>query len=126
MLAGKESTVYHFDDEPRGMTRDYCFVGDIVQANILAIEKGSGQACNIGTCKETHTADLFNAVFDSMKAARPDISDERKNYNRGPARLGDLTKSCLLCGKAKQELGFEVKYSLQDGLAKTVKWRLTK
>jgi len=126
LLARKACTVYHFDDEPRGMTRDYCFVGDIVQANLLAIEKGSGQAFNIGTGKDTHTADLFNVVFDSMKAVKPDIPDELKNYNTGPARLGDLTKSCLLCGKAEQGLGFAVKYSLKDGLAKTVNWRLTK
>ncbi|MCK5196547.1 MAG: NAD-dependent epimerase/dehydratase family protein [Desulfobulbaceae bacterium] len=124
LLAGKSCMVYHYDDEPRGMTRDYCFVGDIVQANLLAIEKGSGQACNIGTCKETHTANLFNAVFDSMKAARPDIPDELKNYNTGPARLGDLTKSCLLCGKAEKELGFAPRYALEEGLAKTVAWRL--
>ena len=126
LLAGKSCTVYHYDDEPRGMTRDYCFVGDIVQTNLLALGKGSGQAYNIGTCKETHTADLFNAVFDSMKAARPGIPDQLKNYNTEPARLGDLTKSCLLCGKAKQELGFEVKHSLKDGLKKTVTWRLSK
>ena len=125
LLAGKSCMVYHYDDEPRGMTRDYCFVGDIVQANLLAIEKGSGQACNIGTCKETHTANLFNAVFDSMKAARPDIPDELKNYNTGPARLGDLTKSCLLCNKAEKELGFAPRYSLEEGLAKTIAWRLT-
>lgn len=126
LLAGKPCTVYHFDDEPKGMTRDYCFVGDIVQANLLAIENGSGQAFNIGTGKDTHTANLFNAVFDSMKAARPDIPDELKNYNTGPARLGDLTKSCLLCGKAENELGFKPRYNLEDGLKKTVVWRLAK
>jgi UDP-glucose 4-epimerase len=124
LLAGKESTVYHYDDEPKGMTRDYCFVGDIVQANLLAIEKGSGQAFNIGTEKETHTVDLFNTVFDSMKAARPDVLDELKQYRTGSARLGDLTKSCLLCGKAEKELGFAARYSLEEGLTKTVAWRL--
>ncbi|MBC8316831.1 MAG: NAD-dependent epimerase/dehydratase family protein [Desulfobulbaceae bacterium] len=124
LLAGKPCTVYHFDDQPKGMTRDYCFVGDIVQANLLAIDKGSGQAFNIGTGKDTHTADLFNTVFDSMKTARPEISDALKKYKTGPARLGDLTKSCLLCGKAQKELGFQVKFSLAEGLAKTVDWRL--
>jgi UDP-glucose 4-epimerase len=126
LLAGKACTVYHFDDEPRGMTRDYCFVGDIVQANLLAIEKGSGQAFNIGTGKDTHTADLFNVVFDTMKEARPDVPDDLKQYKTGPARLGDLTKSCLLCGKASNELGFQPSYNLEQGLAQTVNWRLTK
>ena len=124
LLADKTCTIYHYENEPRGMTRDYCFVGDIVQANLLALDGGSAQAYNIGTGKETHTADLFDAVFDSMKAAHPSVSDELKNYNTGPARLGDLTKSCLLCEKAEQELGFQAKYSLSDGLIETVQWRL--
>lgn len=126
LLAGKPCTVYHYGDEPRGMTRDYCYVGDIVQANLLALEKGDGQAYNIGTEQETHTADLFNAVFDSMKAVKSDISADLKNYKTGSARPGDLTKSCLLCGKAEKELGFQVNYSLSEGLAETVAWRLSK
>ena len=124
LLAGKSCTVYHFPDEPRGMTRDYCFVGDIVQANLLALDKGSGSAFNIGTGIETHTADLFRAVFAVMKEAAPDLSDELRKFATGAARPGDLTKSCLLCGKAKKELGFAPEFSLAAGLAKTVNWRV--
>ena len=124
LLAGQACSIYHYPNEPRGMTRDYCFVGDIVQANLLALGKGSGKAFNIGTGVETHTADLFAEVFAAMKKAKPDLDEELLKFNRGDARLGDLTKSCLLCDKAKQELGFAPKFSLSQGLGKTVAWRL--
>ena len=126
LLAGKSCTVYHFSDEPRGMTRDYCFVGDIVQANLQALEKGSGGAFNIGTTKETHTADLFHAIFEEIKKQRPDLSDELRNCLTGAGRPGDLTRSCLLCRKAEKELGFKPRYSLTQGLEKTATWRLDK
>jgi UDP-glucose 4-epimerase len=126
LLAGKSCTIFHFPDEPRGMTRDYCFVGDIVQANMQALEKGSGGAFNIGTTKETHTADLFNVIFEEIKKQHPDLSDELRNCLTGAGRPGDLTRSCLLCQKAEKELGFKPRYSLTQGLEKTATWRLDK
>ena len=125
LLAEKSCTVFHFPDEPRGMTRDYCFVGDIVQANLQALEKGSGGAFNIGTTRETHTADLFKAVFEVIKKERPGLPDELRHYATGAGRPGDLTKSCLLCLKAEKELGFKPHHSLIQGLEKTAAWRLT-
>lgn len=126
LLAGKKCTVYHFADEPRGMTRDYCYVGDVVQANLLALEKGSCQAFNIGTCKETHTADLFREVFTSIKKVRPQLSEDLLVYDTGAGRPGDLTKSCLVLEKAKEILGFEPKHDLARGLDKTTAWRIGK
>ena len=124
LLAGEKCAVYHFPDEPRGMTRDYCFVGDIVQSNLLAIDKGSRGAYNIGTCRETHTADLFDKVFAAMKKLRPEIDDELRNYETGTGRPGDLTRSCLIYDKAGVELGFNPQFSLEQGLAETAKWRV--
>jgi UDP-glucose 4-epimerase len=124
LLAGKKCAVYHFPDEPRGMTRDYCFVGDIVQANLQAIDKGSKGAFNIGTCKETHTADLFNEVFAALKNLRPELDDELRKYETGAGRPGDLTRSCLIYDKAGDELGFNPHFSLDQGLAETAKWRV--
>ena len=126
LLAGKSCTIYHFPDEPRGMTRDYCFVGDIVQANLRALEKGSGGAFNIGTTKETHTADLFNVVFEVIQKQRPGLPDELRTCSTEAGRPGDLTRSCLLCQKAEKELGFKPRHSLTQGLQKTAAWRLEK
>lgn len=126
LLSGKSCTVYHYPDEPRGMTRDYCFVGDVVQANLLALHKGKNEAFNIGTGIATHTEDLFTAIFTAVKKARPDTRGELCLPAKGPARPGDLTQSCLIIDKAQNLLGFWPNFPLERGLEKTLEWQLNK
>jgi UDP-glucose 4-epimerase len=76
LLAGKPSTLYHFPDEPRGMSRDYCYVGDIVRANVVTLDSGSRGVFDIGTGGATHTLDLFYAVFDALKEKVPVTIEE--------------------------------------------------
>ncbi len=125
LLNGQPCIVYHYPEEPRGMTRDYCYVRDVVRANLLALDKGSGEAFNVGTGQETHTADLFIEVFQAMQGLKSDIPDNLQKYTIGPARSGDLRRSCLLCDKAMAEMGFMPSYSMTEGLQETAKWRLS-
>ena len=125
LLNNQACTVYHFADEPRGMTRDYCFVGDIVQANLLALGTGSGEAFNIGTTVATHTLDLFAAIYAAIKEVKPDLAEALRVPVKGAARAGDLTQSCLKVDKARQVLGFTARHDLMAGLRKTLQWRLT-
>ena len=123
LISGKGSVVYRYPEEPRGMTRDYCFVGDVARANLLAIEKGSGQAFNIGTEVATHTLDLYSAIHEAVKS-RLDIPKGLEKPGIGDARPGDLKRSCLDFAKAKKELGWEPKAGLKEGLGLTLQWRL--
>ena len=123
LISGKGSVVYRYPEEPRGMTRDYCFVGDVARANLLAIEKGSGQAFNIGTEVATHTLDLYSAIHEAVKS-RLDIPKGLEKPAIGDARPGDLKRSCLDFAKAKKELGWEPKAGLKEGLGLTLQWRL--
>lgn len=123
LISGKGCTVYRYPEEPRGMTRDYCFVGDVARANLLAIEKGSGQAFNIGTEVATHTLDLYSAIHEAVKS-RVAIPEGLDNPEIGEARPGDLKRSCLNYAKAKKELGWEPKSDLKEGLGLTLQWRL--
>lgn len=125
LLEGKACTVYHFADEPRGMTRDYCFVGDIVQANLLALNKGSGEVVNIGTGMATNTMTLYESVFNTLKESRPDLDEKLRFPQKGSARPGDLSRSCLNVEKAGGILGFKATCSLEEGLKKTLQWRIT-
>ncbi|MDD5759840.1 MAG: NAD-dependent epimerase/dehydratase family protein [Desulfobulbaceae bacterium] len=125
LLNNQSCTVYHFADEPRGMTRDYCFVGDVVQANLLALEKGSGEAFNIGTTVATHTLDLFEAIYAAIKEVKPALDNSLRSPVKGEARAGDLTQSCLNVDKAKHILGFSAQHDLMAGLRKTLQWRQT-
>jgi UDP-glucose 4-epimerase len=125
LLRNQPCTVYHFANEPRGMTRDYCFVGDVVTANLLALAKGSGEAFNIGTTVATHTLDLYAAIYAIIKEARPELAAALQVPAQGAARAGDLTQSCLKVDKAEQMLGFAAEHDLLAGLRKTLQWRLT-
>ncbi|NPA95907.1 MAG: NAD-dependent epimerase/dehydratase family protein [Thermodesulfobacteria bacterium] len=124
LLAGKKCTLYHFPEDPRGMIRDYCFVGDVVEANVQALDKGSCQAYNIGTGVETKTQDLFEKIYMVMKE-RVNLPDELAELERKEARAGDLKKSCLDCSKAKKELEWTPAHDLEQGLRKTLDWRLS-
>lgn len=125
LLNSQPCTVFHFANEPRGMTRDYCYVGDVVQANLLALAKGTGEAFNIGTTVATHTLDLFEAIYAAIKEVRPELAEALRLPVKGEARAGDLTQSCLKVDKARQTLGFAAAYDLMAGLRKTLQWRLT-
>lgn len=124
LLGGKQCTLYHFDDEPRGMTRDYCFSGDVARANLLALDKGSGDAFNIGTGVITHTEELFAAIHSVMKdkAKLPPGLDVML---RAKARPGDLKRSCLNAEKARRVLGWEPEFDLARGLERTLQWRMS-
>ncbi len=124
ILSGKTCTVYQYPEEPRGMTRDYCYVGDVVQANLLALEKGSCEAVNIGTGIATHTSELFTEIYASIKEAKPETDEALGTVQNGPARPGDLTRSCLNVEKAIKVLGFSSSTTLSEGIRKTLQWHL--
>ncbi len=124
LLNKTPSALYHFEDEPRGMTRDYCFVGDVVKANVLALAKGSGGVYNIGTGKPTHTLDLFNAIYQAVKERVPDLPPSLAAPSRGPARPGDIGRSCLNVYKAGAELGWKSVVTLKRGIERTLDWRM--
>lgn len=124
LLKHEPCTLYHFKDEPRGMTRDYCFVGDVARANLLALSNGSAEFFNIGTGVATHTLDLFTTIASALDAKRP-LKAELKTPGRAAARAGDLKKSCLKVGKAAL-LGWRPDVDLKTGIGLTLDWRMSK
>ncbi len=126
LLKGEVPTIYFHDGEPNGMTRDYCYVEDVVRANILALEKGSGETFNIGTGKGTETMELYRSVLNLMRNsgfAKEKIYD---NPKKGPARPGDIRRSCIDIRKAQNLFGWRPEYDLSSGLKKTIRWFLDK
>ena len=103
---GKKSTLYHFKDEIMGMSRDYTFVGDVVNANQLSLNNGNGQIYNIGTGSATTTGELYNIILEAVTNIAPDISADLSTPNLGPARPGDIKRSCLKVEKVYEELKF--------------------
>lgn len=118
----KGSNLYHFPNDDKGMIRDYCYVGDIVKANIKALINGENNFFNIGTGKETRTQELYDAIFEAVKEIQPKLPDELSNLSRYPARSGDIAKSCLVVKKAKDMLSWGPETELKKGIKLTLDW----
>ena len=119
LLSGKPCIVYNFPEEPMGMERDYCYVGDVVAANVLALKKDSSGVFNIGTGVPTRTRDLFDTVYGALNSIKP-LPSSLKISGSGAERPGDIKRSCLDAGKAFRVLGWKSKVGLTQGIEKTV------
>jgi UDP-glucose 4-epimerase len=124
LLEGKPSVLNHFPDEPKGMIRDYCFVGDVVKANLKALTKGEGDFFNIGTGKETKTLDLYKVIYEAVRELKPDLPQALSRLATQAARPGDIGRSCLVAGKAKNGLGWRPETDLATGIRLTLQWWL--
>jgi len=122
LLNGKPSVLNHFPEDEDGMIRDYCYVGDIVDANIKAIEKGTGNVFNIGTGRETKTMDLYRTIYEAVRELRPETPSPLAVPRRQQARPGDLKRSCLIVEKSGKEIGWSAKTSLAEGVRRTLEW----
>jgi UDP-glucose 4-epimerase len=95
-------------------TRDFVFIDDVIEANILAMESNKIGIFNIGTAKETD----INTIFKKLKG----LTGSKCKEIHGPEKLGEQKRSCLDLSKAKKELGWQPRYNLEAGLKKTVEW----
>ncbi|MEW6516866.1 MAG: NAD-dependent epimerase/dehydratase family protein [candidate division FCPU426 bacterium] len=107
LLAGKTPTI--FGDG--SVVRDYVFVGDVVDANLKALEHGDNVALNIGTGVPT----TVNQLYEAIKASLASPIDAL----HGPPRRGDLQANYLNARLAEKVLGWKPKTSLAEGIAKT-------
>lgn len=95
-------------------TRDYVYVGDIISANLKALDFDSVGIFNIGTGKETDVNALAKLINKNVEI---DIE-----FTHGPAKLGEQKRSCLDWSKAKTELGWEPQVDLEEGIKTTIDW----
>jgi len=123
LLQKKRSTLNHFAGDEAGMVRDYCYVKDVVKANLAALEKGSGDFFNIGTGVGTKTLDLYRTIFEAFQEQFPAMPQELETPGRQLARPGDLTRSCLVVEKANLILNWKPETTLKEGIRKTLHWR---
>ena len=99
-------------------SRDFTFVEDVVQANLLAIftddPNALNQVYNIAKGGQT----TLNELFDILK----EISGKSINPVHGPERNGDIKHSLADISKAKRLLGYDPATSPAEGLRKTFDW----
>jgi UDP-glucose 4-epimerase len=93
-----------------GQTRDWVDVADVVAANLLAADATLTGPVNIGHGQETSVLDLIQALND-VSPGRP-LADPIFE----PERPGEVRRSCLDVTRAREELKWEARVSLRDGL----------
>lgn len=93
-------------------TRDFVFVDDVVEANLAVMGQQTKGVYNVGTGVETSINELFRMVADLTGASAKEV--------HGPAKKGEQMRSLVDSAKIRQELGWEVKVDLAEGLKRTV------
>ncbi len=113
MLEGKRPRIFGDGNA----VRDYLYVSDVVDAQVLSLEMGSGEILNLGTGIGTSVNDIVN----ELKA----IIGFREDAIHDPARAGEIQRIYLDASRAKSVLGWAPRVSFTEGLRRTVEWTKT-
>ena len=95
-------------------TRDYVYVLDVVDALIKSAETDDNLFLNIGTGVETSVNELVSILSQKISW------DGEPEY--APKREGELLRSVLNNERAKSQIGWEPKYTLDTGLDELISW----
>ena len=110
MLHGERPRIFGTGEQ----VRDYVFVGDIVAANLLALDRGAGQMLNIGTGVGTSVLDIVRTINEVLGTRIEPILEA--------ARAGEIQRIYLDASRAKAELGWVPTVSFREGLKRTIDW----
>ena len=107
-------------------SRDFCYVENVVQANLLAAlvdpegEPESGAVYNVAVGERTTLNELFAMIRDGLATSRPELAGVQPTY--GPFRPGDVRHSQADISKARQRLGYEPTHTVAEGLTEALGW----
>ena len=105
-------------------SRDFCYVLNVVQANLLAAtverEEACDQAYNVALGRRTTLLELFEALRSRLAGRYPRLANARPVH--GPFRAGDVMHSLADVGKARRLLGYEPTHTLEQGLDEALDW----
>ncbi len=110
LLSGGKAVIYG----DGGQTRDFVYVGDVVNANMLAIDCKKCGAFNVGTGVETD----INTLFENIR----EITGSQQEHIHEPAKPGEQRRSVIDSAAIKSVMGWEWRYNLKQGLIKTAEY----
>ena len=104
-------------------SRDFCFIENTVQANILAAttqnDEAKNQVYNVAVGDRTTLNDLFNAIKDALH-------ENGVTYTKEPVyrdfRTGDVRHSQASIQKINRLLSYQANYSIKDGIDVAMTW----
>ena len=104
--------------------RDFCYIKNVIQANILAAtsnsSKAKGEVYNVALNDITTLNDLFNIMRDILSEILGKKIKTKPSYKA--FRPGDIKSSQADISKIKELLDFEPEFKIRDGLLETIKW----
>jgi len=95
-------------------TRDFVYVKDVVQANLLAMQSTETGTFNIGSGQKIDLTTLAGDLARIMDIHVPPVY--------GEPRPGDIRDSVSDSSAVKKALGYKASFSLDKGLAETIRW----
>jgi UDP-N-acetylglucosamine 4-epimerase len=105
-------------------TRDFCFIANVVQANILAAtvkdKVATCQAYNIACGESVTLNQLFRFMRAGLTQYSPEVASAAPQYD--DFRPGDVRFSCASIDKARDLLGYTPTHGVADGLTDALQW----
>ncbi|GBE08083.1 UDP-glucose 4-epimerase [bacterium BMS3Abin11] len=118
-----EDTFINGDGET---SRDFCYIDNCVQANLLAAtvtdESAVDQVYNVAFGQRTTLNELYQMIRERVAAEHPACSSKEPVYR--DFRAGDVRHSLADISKSEQLLGYSPEYSVSTGLDEAAKWYL--
>ena len=105
-------------------SRDFTFVDDVIRANLLAMEtedpEAVNQIYNVAGGAETSINALFEVIRALAGAHDPEILEISPVH--GPERVGDVSRSLASVDKVRRLLGCSPRFTVKEGLERTIPW----
>ncbi len=110
LIAGKQPII----NGDGKQTRDYVYVGDVVQANLKALKYEKNNFFNIGTGIETDVNQIFTLLNQ--------LTGGKAQEKHGPPKKGEQRRSVIDYKKAETVIGWKPQVGLENGLKQTVQY----
>ncbi len=113
LLRGETPVIYGDGEQ----SRDFTFVSNVVDANLLAAEssRAVGQVINVAVGQQTS----LNELLATLKKL---IGREDINAEHVAGRIGDVRHSLADITRARELLGYEPQIDFEEGLRQTIEW----
>jgi UDP-glucose 4-epimerase len=110
MSDGRTPTIFGDGEQ----VRDYLYVGDVVEANALALERGGGEIVNLGWGRGVSVNDIFRELKAILAFPGEPVY--------AAARPGEVRRIYLSAARARAVLGWQPRVGFEEGLRRTVAW----